>query len=113
MTGGKDTSYAIEHSCTPGTERFVLRVVASRTPDGMRVAEWTELATLDVALGRGESTMYGTECGTEPTARGNVIAVVGRRRDDSFVVKRARLIDAENRRFVDAAPDAVFCESLS
>jgi hypothetical protein len=108
---GQDDAYGIQHSCTGGSERFLLQAIASRQPNGS-VAEWTDPVALDVPLARGERTMYGFECGSGPDTRGDAVAVVRDRRDGSFEVKRAWKIDAVNRAFVPVPPETVVCESI-
>ena len=100
-----ESDHGVHHYCSGNSERFVLQVVTSRREDG-RMPVWADLATLDVELRRGESTMAGFECG------GNGIAVGHYRRDGSFDVKRAWRVDVQNRRFVAVPPDSVVCESL-
>ncbi len=105
------SNYGIQHYCTSKSERFVLRAVAERRVDGS-VAEWAQLATLDVALRRGEATMFRFQCGSRAGKRGDAVAVVRYRRDGSFVVKRAWLVEARNRTFVAVPTHRVVCESL-
>jgi hypothetical protein len=105
-----DQGYAVQHSCTQDSEQFVLRVAATLRADG-GVDEWTDLAALEIHLHRGESTMFGFECGTTKHGR-DAIAVVREHRDGSFAVKRAWIVDSKNRRFVPVAPESIVCESL-
>lgn len=112
IVGEFGSPYGIHHSCAADTERFVLQKVARTSPDGTRVEEWASLATFDVRLGRGESTMFGFACGSREGTRGDAIAVVRYHRDGSFTVKRAWTIDPENRKFLAVPPQTVVCEDI-
>lgn len=104
-------NYGIHHYCTADSEQFVLEAVVLRRPDGS-VNEWRRLAELQIGLERGESTMFGFECGSRVGARGDAIAVVRHDRTGRFHVQRAWIVDTENLAFVAVLPSSVFCESL-
>lgn len=107
----EESTHGVHHYCTDRSERFVLREVTKRRPDAS-VAEWADVATLDVPLQRHETTMFGLECGSEKGKRGDAIAVVRYRRDGSFEIKRAWLVDVVDRAFVVVPVHRVVCESI-
>jgi hypothetical protein len=102
------STVGVHQQCVSAENRFVLRSVVERTPDG-RVARWKDLDELTVLLRRGEALMYGFECGSAAGVRGDVIAVV---HEGNVEVLRAWRVDLIGRRFVPTSPGTVWCESL-
>lgn len=77
----EESTFGVHHYCVDGSERFVVRKVEKRRPDGS-VGEWAHVATLAVPLRRNESIMFGFECGSDQRKRGDATAVVRYRATD-------------------------------